>query len=188
VTQRRSRHRSLRLGERIVVVVLVAIGGPLGCSGKKAPPPPVESGDGGSRRPADHLTADEAPQGTAKAFALPLPRASSVSVRFPTSIHVQSTLAPETLANYVRARVKSGRVLVGATMTRFEDVIVPAEPTRHLTIEIRRGTPLSGTRSEMVVTDVTPPPPPAPNESEADLRRKAGLTPDGKLLDPKHMQ
>jgi hypothetical protein len=79
-------------------------------------------------------------------------------------------------------------MLVGATTTTFEDVIVPAEPKRHITVEIRPGRANTDVRSEMVVKDVTPPPPPDPNESEAELRRKAGLTPDGKLLDPNHMQ
>ncbi len=150
--------------------------------------PPPDNRNQTPSPPKDHLAPGEIPEGTEKAFALPLPRASEVYMRFPESVHVRSSLGPEPISNFVRARVKSGRVLVGATMTTFEDVIVPAEPKRHITVEIRRGGPQSDTRSEMVVKDVTPPPPPDPNESEADRRRKAGLTPEGKLLDPNHMQ
>jgi hypothetical protein len=107
-------------------------------------------------------------------------------MRFPAHVHVQSSLKPEELSNFVRPRVKSGRVLIGATMTTYENVVVPAEPKRHITIEIRPGH--GDVRSEMIVKDVTPPPPPDPNESQADRLHKAGLSPDGKLLDPKHMQ
>lgn len=107
-------------------------------------------------------------------------------MRFPQSVHVTSTLKPEALSNFVRARVKSGRVLVGATTTTFEDVVVPREPKRHITIEIRPGQ--GDDRSIMVVRDVTPPPPADPNETDADRMKKAGLTPEGKPLDPKHME
>lgn len=150
--------------------------------------PPPDRRDEAPPPPPDHLAPGEVPEGGDKAFALPLPRASRVFMKFPETVHVRSSLPPEQLSNFVRARVKSGRVLVGATMTTFEDVVVPAEPKRHLTVEIRPARTFSDARSEMVVKDVTPPPPPDENESEADRRRKAGLTPDGKLLDPNHMQ
>jgi hypothetical protein len=150
-------------------------------------PPPTGQADAGPP-PSDHLAAGEIAEGHDKAFALPLPRASTIAMRFPGTIHVTSSLAPEQLSNFIRPRVKSGKMVVGATMTTFEDVIVPAEPTRHMTIEIRPGAPMSGTKSQMVVKDVTPAPAPDPNESQAERRRKAGLTPDGKLIDPQHMQ
>lgn len=138
--------------------------------------------------PADHLAKDEVPEGPDKAFALRLPMASTVAMRFRESVHVNSSLSPEQLSNFVRARVREGTVATGTTMTSFENVIVPTEPQRHITVQIRPARLHSGSRSEMLVKDVTPPPPPDPNASEAELRRKAGLTPDGKLLDPKHMQ
>lgn len=151
----------------------------------REPPPPSPHDDAAA--PADHLAEGEIPEGMDKAFALPLPLASTVSMRFRETIHVRSSLGAAELANFVRARVKSQKNDL-AKATTFEDVIVPAEPARHLTIEIRSGRMHSGVRSEMIVRDVTPPPPADPNASEAELRRRAGLTPDGKLLDPKHMQ
>lgn len=138
--------------------------------------------------PSDHLAENEVAEGKQRAFSLPLPRNATIAVRFPGAIHVNSDLAPEPLSNFVRARVKAGKMIVGATTTTFEDVIVPSEPARHITVEIRPGAPLTGVRSQMVVKDVTPPPPPPPDETPDERRRKAGLTPDGKLLDPLHMQ
>ncbi len=169
---------------RAFLAILLA-GALLGLVGCRKPPP--AKADAGSP-PSDHLAPNEIAEGHERAYSLTLPKASRVSIRFPGTIHVTSSLMPEELSNFIRARVKSGKMVVGATMTTFEDVIVPAEPTRHLTIEIRPGAPMSGSKSEMVVKDVTPPPPPDPNESQAERRRKAGLTPDGKLLDPQHMQ
>lgn len=138
--------------------------------------------------PTDHLAVGEIPEGMEKAFALPLPRGSRIALRFPGSIHVTTSLAPEQLSNFIHTRVKAGKMVVGTTMTTFDDVVALAEPTRHLTIEIRPGAPLSGWLSQMVVKDVTPAPPPDPNETPAERLRKAGLTPDGKLIDPQHMQ
>jgi hypothetical protein len=171
----------------VAVAIVLTFGMATGC---RKPPPPREMEDAAPPPPKDHLAEGEVPEGSEKAFALPLPRAARVSVRFRDSVHVQSaTLGPEQMANFVRARVKSGKVMIGTTMTTFEDVVVPAEPKRHITVEVRRGPPMSGARSVMVVTDVTPPPPPDPNESEADRRKKSGLSPDGtKLIDPNHMQ
>lgn len=153
-----------------------------GCKSKEAPP---NSNDASA--PADHLAKGEIPEGRERAFSLPLPLRSQVKIRFRDNVQVVSSHTHEELSNFVRARVKSGRVLIGTTMTTFEDVVVPSEPTRHLKIEIRQLATLDEHRSEMIVRDITPPPS-DPNETDADRWRKVGLTPDGKLLDPGHMQ
>jgi len=154
-----------------------------GCKSKGAP----SDADASASGPADRLAQGEIPEGRERAFSLPLPLRSKVKIRFKDNVLVESSHTPEELSNFVRARVKSGRVLIGATTTTFEDVVVPSEPTRHLKIEIRQLTTMDGNRSEMVVKDVTPPPS-NPNETDADRWRKVGVTPDGKLLDPKHLQ
>jgi hypothetical protein len=155
----------------------------MGCKSKPPPEPPAPA----PPAPADHLATNEVIEGKDKAFALPLPFYSRVTGRFTTSVTVRSALKPEELANFVRARVKDGNVVAGGASTTFENVIVPAEPTRKLTIEVRR-TPLTGdARSEMTIRDVTPPPL-DPNLTEEERWKSVGMTPDGKLLDPKHMQ
>lgn len=138
--------------------------------------------------PVDHLAEGELAEGPEGAFALRLPLASTVTMRFPESVHVRSSLPPDELASFVRARVTHGTEGVGTTTTTFTNVVVPAEPSRQLAIEIRPASLHTGARSEMVVKDVTPPPEPDPSATQAELRRKAGLTPDGKLLDPKQME
>ena len=93
----------------------------------------------------------------------------------------------EQVANFVRARVKQGKTTVGATSTTFDDVIVNAEPSRHLNITVIKGSRFSTTKSTLTVADVTPPPPPDPNTTEEERWKKAGYKPNGQL-DPKHMQ
>jgi hypothetical protein len=137
--------------------------------------------------PPDRLAKGEIPEGKERAFTLPLPLQSSIRARFATSIHVGSTHSREELANFTRARVKEGTSSVGASETRFDNVIATKDPSRRLTIEIRTAGVAGDFRSQMVVSDVTPAPE-EPNLSDADRWRKAGMTPDGKLLDPKNRQ
>lgn len=140
--------------------------------------------------PPDHLAPNELAEGTERAFGLPLPLRSRVGSRFETSVHVTSTVTPEQLANFVRMRVtvKDGKVTQGTSSTKLENVIPRDDQSKRLTIDVR---PLhsggNGNRSEMIVLDTTPPPF-DPKLSEEERYKKAGLTPDGKLLDPKHVE
>jgi hypothetical protein len=159
-------------------LVLVAIA----C--KKTPPPSSSEIDA-AVGPRDHLAPGELAEGPDKALSLPLPRAARVTRSYREEVHVSSSAAPEEVANFVAARVKSGKRIVGATTTTFEDVVVPSSPKTHLTIEIRTGAPGEG-RSTMIVRDVTVGPP--ANIAPEEAWKKAGMTPDGRLLDPKHTQ
>ena len=163
------------------LVAALAFAATAGCK-RKPPPEPAPA-----PAPVDHLAPNEVVEGKEKAFALPLPRHATVTGKFDTSVTVRSPLLPEELANFVRARVKEGNVVAGGAATTFEDVVVPAEPQRRLTIEVRRPVLTGDARSEMTVRDTTPPPI-EPNLTDEERWKKAGFGPDGKLLDPKHSQ
>ena len=158
-------------------VVLLA----LACKSK---PPPD---DGPPPPPPDRLAPNEVVEGKEKAFALPLPYHAQVTARFKDGITVKSPLRSEELANFVRARVKEGNVIAGGASTTFENVIVPAEPTRRLTIEVRRTRMIDEVRSEMTIRDVTPLPV-EPGLSEEERWKRAGFTKDGKPLDKSQME
>jgi hypothetical protein len=165
-----------------VFLVVAALPSVAGCKRKDEAPPAPPAPTASTK---DQLARDEIPEGRERAYTLPLH--SAIKARFPGSVHVASSHSQEELSNFTRARVKDGKSSSGASETRFENVTVKADPTRVLTIEIRTA-PISGEyRSQMVVSDVTPVPVDS-SETDADRWRKAGLTPDGKLLDPKHMQ
>lgn len=171
-------------GRLIVLVALVAVGTGACKRKEQAPPapaPPVAPS-------ADRLAKGEIPEGSERAFTLPLPLHSKVRARFGTSVHVASPHTPEELANFVRVRVKDGQTSTTESETRFDRVLVTKDPSKALTIEVRPGAAMSGEyRSQMVISDVTPPPD-EPGLTTEDRYRKAGLSPDGKLLDRKHLQ
>lgn len=145
-------------------------------------PTPIDSA-----LPVDRLAPGELPEGREVAFGLKLPQGMGIARGFPGVIHATSTtLRPEQVANYFRARVVDGTVAAGAVGTRFLGVHAKTDPKRELAIEVRAGAP-GVTTCEVLLRDTTPPPV-EPGLSEDERRRKAGLTPDGKLLDPKHME
>lgn len=157
------------------------------CSSSK---PVATSTDGGpaARPPADHLAPGELAEGTEKAFGLVLPRDMVIHRTFPNVIHASSkTARPEHVANYFRARVQDGTVSAGAAETKFVGVKAKTELTRVLAIEVRGGNPGLAT-CDVMVQDITPPPV-EPGLTEAERRRRMGLSPDGKtLLDPKRIE
>ena len=152
-----------------------------GCKRKPPPPPPAPVA------PVDQLAPNEIVEGKEKAFSLPLPRHATVTARFDTSVTVRSPLKPEDLANFVRARVKEGNIVAGGAATRFENVVVPTEPQRRLTIDVRRSTYSGDARSEMTVRDMTPPPV-EPGLSDEERWKRLGHAPNGKVLDPKRTE
>jgi hypothetical protein len=179
---------TIRLGSATALLSLALALSVVPLGGCKKPPPPTQQQS--PPGPPDHLAPGELVEGKDRAFALPLPRSSEISMKTPTSVHVATPYNAEQLANFVRARIKQGqgRVTVGASSTTFDDVIVQAEPSRHLQIAIVKGPRLSEIKSTMTVQDVTPPPPPDPNTTEEERWKKAGLKPNGQVLDPKHLQ
>ena len=150
-----------------------------GCKRKnpnETPPPPTDS-----------LAKGESVEGKDKAYALPLPRLAKITWKGENTITVTTNLPPEELVNFVRARVKDGEVVTGTSTTQLRNVVVPSEPARKLTIEIRPAAPLTGSRSEMLVNDTTGKPI-EPGLSDEERWKKAGFSPEGKVLDPKQLQ
>jgi len=151
------------------------------CKTRNDAPTPPET------RPPDHLAPDEVVEGKERAFGLPLPRVGHVDARFATSVLVSTPLTPEQLVNFVRKRVKDGKDVPGASVTRLEQVVPRDDDKKRLDIEVRPKKSGEGMRSEMVVRDATPPPT-EPGLSDEERWRRAGLKPDGTLLDPKKLQ
>jgi hypothetical protein len=126
-------------------------------------------------------------EGKERAFGLPLPAQVQIKARFPKTVHVVSSLSPEEATNFVRARVTGGKVIPGTSVTTLAEVSPSAEPQRVLTVEVRKLHLTDGTRSELLVNDVTRAAP-EPNLSNEERLRRAGLKPNGGLADPQHLQ
>lgn len=150
----------------------------------RRPPPKLD--DSADAGPVDHLATNEIPEGTEKAFTLILPKASTVIYRVQGAVQIEADLSPEQLSNYVRKHVQPQKIIVGATMTTFDDAIVAATPETHLHVEVTLPPVHSLHRSLMNVRDVTRLPGP-PKTTDADAWRQQGRNPDGTPLNPKQM-
>jgi hypothetical protein len=155
-------------------------------SGCKKPPPQETTTPTTTAPPLDHLAPNELSEGKEKAFELLLPKQVKVAMRSFNLVVVEGEVTPEALANYIRTHVKDGKATVGASMTLFEDVRVRGDATaRPLTIRVERA--MAGSKlTRMTVRDATPPP--EPTGDVPTKLRGVGLSPDGKLVDPKHLE
>jgi hypothetical protein len=152
------------------------------CKREEKPLPPAET------KPSDHLVAGEAVEGKDRAFGLPLPRLARVAARFEKTVDVYSPLSPEDLVNFVRTRVKDGRITPGSSSTLLVDVVPLGDPQKRLSIDVHlfHGAD-SSVRSEMIVRDTTPLPT-EPGLTDEQRWKKQGLTSDGHIADPTHLQ
>jgi hypothetical protein len=165
----------------ISLTVLLTVGLAACSSCKRKEEPPTEI------KPPDHLAPTEVVEGKERAFGLPLPRDARVAARFAKTVHVQTPLSPEDLVNFVRARVKDGKVTPGTSGTQLFDVTPIGDPQKRLTIDVRLYRGGDGQHSEMIVRDTTAPPI-EPGLTDEQRWQKAGLTPSGQILDPKKLQ
>jgi hypothetical protein len=138
-------------------------------------------------KPPDHLAPNEVAEGKERAFGLPLPRFARIAARFDKKVHVQSPHTPEDLVNFVRARVKDGKITPGTTETQLIDVVPRDDAKKRLTIEVRALRGGGDAKSEMIIKDTTPPPL-EPGLTDEQRWKKAGLTPDGRIVDPQSLQ
>jgi hypothetical protein len=156
------------------------------CKKDEAATEPLAAGptaDAAVARPADHLAPGELLEGTEKAFGLTLPRAMHVDQAFVDVVYASGDLKPEAVANYIRGRVRMGTVQIGAASTLFERVQIPGLPGREIAIRVSQGERGEGCRVDF--RDVTPPVLPP---TEAERWKAVGLSPEGKILDPTHLE
>ncbi len=136
-------------------------------------------------RAVDHLGPGELADGPLHAFELKLPAGMRIREAFSNVVYAWGQVDPMQLANYLRAEVQGGSISVGAAATVFDRVMVPTN-TRRL-LRIRVDAVGQGRAAQLEVRDVTPVPVPSASSDE-ERWRQAGMTPDGKLLDPKHLR
>lgn len=140
--------------------------------------------------PIDHLASGELLEGTEKAFGLPLPRGMKVEAAFGDVVYATGQLPSESVAKYVRVRVREGKMIEGDYAhygtTTFEHVRIPTSPDKEFAITIRPAAEGVGV-TKVEVRDATPTQAPVLPD-EAARWKNAGLTPNGRILDPTHLQ
>lgn len=137
-----------------------------------------------SAEPVDRLLPDELAPGKAVVFGFPVPRQMKVERLYPDAAHIVGNVTPESLANYVRQRVEAIHVEIGAARTVFPAARIKGDATQHIyRIEVVASTG----RTQLVIRDITPPPT-VQGLTEAERWKRAGLTPDGKIIDPRSLE
>ena len=141
-------------------------------------------------KPVDHLAPKELLEGDAKAFGLVMPRGVRVDQSFADVAYASGAVDTQAVVQYVRVRVREGKMIepsfAGDGKTTFDHVRVPAMPDKQLVVAVK---PVPGAigMTQIEVRDVTPTKAPELPD-EAARWRNAGLTPEGRVLDPTHMQ
>lgn len=132
----------------------------------------------------DRLAPGELEEGKQDLYGLKLPAQMKLEGKFAKSGRASGRVRPEDLSDYVRERVDVAHVEIAAERTVFPKARIKAgDENRVYRIEVIP----RGKGSRLVVRDITKPPAPK-GLSQAEMRRRAGLTPDGKQLDPKNME
>lgn len=171
--------RSLALG----LAPLALLGALSGCGeGKSAPTLGSVVVGSASAPPVDQAAPGELAEGTEEAFGLTLPRRMRVVARFDDAVHARGSLAQKDVVRYVRDRVIAERVDDDGAKALFTNATAKRSPQLRLDVEVLQ----VGAQSEIVVRDRTRPPA-EPGLNEAERWRALGLTSDGRLIDPKHL-
>jgi hypothetical protein len=155
------------------------------CRAKSEPSPSTAgsalAANSGTHKPIDRLAPDELAAGNAEVWGFVVPREMQVEHRYKEVTHLVGPVKPDSLANYVRERVVVSHVEIGAARTIFPDARIKAGAADRV-YELDVIPEPGGTR--LVIRDTTPPKI-QPGLTDAERWRQAGLTPEGRPLDPK---
>ncbi len=170
------------------LLAIAACGGAAGCrrsdATEPAPAPSEPPAVAAAPAPApalDRLAPDELVEGDQKAFGVVLPRDLHVDGAFHDSVLASGKVGVHPLVTYFRARIKDGSVHEGEETATFDHCHIPGNSSSEYTLHVWR----IGAYCRIDLRDVTQK---APADVPDSVRwRQAGLTPQGKLLDPAHL-
>jgi hypothetical protein len=166
------------------IALLIVVGLLPAC---RKPRPSTETAPPVASIPADRLAPGEAAPGQEKAFDLVLPRGGKIDRVFGNTVYAFVALPPETVASYIRAQADEAMAVVGPTGTVIPKLHVRgAGPGYWLRVEITGGPRPDET---LLVVDRVEDNKPMPSATtNEELMKEVGLTPDGKLLNPKRVE
>jgi hypothetical protein len=137
---------------------------------------------GASATPVDQLAPGELAEGPDRAFGIALPREVQIRRSFVDVVYARGPVGVHSLVRYFAARLDGGSAHESLDTATFEHVRARGKPGEELLVQI--SSVFDGASVE--IHTVTRPP--APNlPDEAARWRQVGLTPDGKLTDPSHL-
>jgi hypothetical protein len=142
---------------------------------------PVASAPASAHAP-DELAPGELLEGSKKALGVTLPRDLQVEGSFVDLVYASGQVGVHPLVQYFRAHLTGGSLREGTEAATFEGVHAPGAPERELRVRIA----LLAGGSRVEIRDTTPPHLPALSDESARWRQ-VGLTPNGRLADPTHL-
>jgi len=177
----------MRPGGAAPLALLVAATVATGCSQPSVatsdPPASTLASPPASAPPVDHLGPDELLEGSETAFGIPLPQGLVVAHRYPDTVEATGTMTVHALVLYFRSRLQGGSLRESEKVATFEHVTTPGLPP-YTELTIRFAVALNETRVQLISTTH----PPGPELPDVPSRwRQVGLTPNGKVLDPTHL-
>lgn len=175
------RGRRLRRVARFVVALAPAL--IAACTPDPKPGPAPQATTTVAPPAPDHVDPNEVPEGTEKAFGLPIPRAMQVDARFTDAIRARGPVRLDAMANYVRARVVAERVETGPAKTVFSRATLKSAPDKLLRVEVVA----FGDQTEMIVRDETKPAAKT-TVKPTDPWNRPGFDPRDRNADPKRFE
>ena len=133
--------------------------------------------------PVDHLAPGELLEGPDHAFGIALPRGLKIDATFATVVYASGALAVDPLVHYFQGHVQDGDLRQGPTSATFNNVRALGGNGPPLAIHVV----FVRERVDVEISDETPPVLPQLPDEAARWKR-VGLTPDGRLADPTHLE
>lgn len=149
---------------------------------EQAAPPPANDAAPAPTTP-DRLPPGELLEGDRRAFGFPIPRDMQIERRTERIAHARGQISIEPVANYVRQRVLSSHVEMLAKRLVFPKARLRGNQQSLLRIEIID----EGVHTHLIIKDISGPEPP-PGLTDAERWKRAGMTPQGKLIDPQNLE
>jgi hypothetical protein len=176
------------LTTRFVALFVTALVALPACRKRADPPAPAESASvaAPSAKPLDHLAPGELAQGKSQVFGFDVPLDMRIQGQFADVAYLEGRVAPEAVANYVRDRVDVAHVEIGAAGTVFPNArIKRGAPDRSYQFEVLRDRGFT----RLVIRDTTPRQDDLPKGTSTEERwRRAGRSPDGRIVDPNQLR
>jgi hypothetical protein len=145
----------------------------------RAPAQPISS----ETTPPDHLAPGELVEGNERAFGIALPRDVRVTQSFVDLVAATEPASVHAVTQYLSARLEGGTLREGKESATFEHVTARGKPEPELIVKIT--SVFAGSRLE--IQKVTHQQVRLLPDEEARWH-EVGLTPQGKVLDPRHAE
>ncbi len=131
----------------------------------------------------DRLPPGELLEGTERIYDFPVPRRMKIDAKFADRAHLLGEVGQRQLSDYVRKRVLTRHVQVEGRRYIFPKVRIRGGGPDLFRMEIVK----EGAQTRLIITEIEKKKP-LQGLTEAERWERAGMRPDGSLIDPQNLQ